>query len=199
MRIIGVVGQNGSGKDEVLKHLRLKYDVPFLSTGDAVREIAKKEGIEPTRENLKAISEKCFREMGEGCFVKLVADKIQSQGWQAAGISGIRSINDVKILRGRFGKDFILIDVYVSDSHQRYERMVKRGEQRDPLSYEQFTKQDKAEEALFHIEDAEKQANYHISNDGALADLHRAIDKLVSDKGLIGPSSRNSRSDVKKS
>ena len=120
MRIIGVVGQNGSGKDEVLKYLRTRYDVPFLSTGDAVREIAKREGLEPTRENLKRISERCFRDMGEGCFVKLIAGRIRNSGWQAAGISGIRSISDVRILREIFGDDFVLVDVYVSDPRQRY-------------------------------------------------------------------------------
>lgn len=185
MKVVGVVGQNGSGKDEVLKYLRARYDIPFLSTGDAVRELAKNEGLEPTRENLKAISEKCFRDMGEGCFVKLIAEKIRSSGWQAAGISGIRSTSDVRILRELFHKDFVLIDVYVSNPHERYRRMVNRGEERDPQSYEQFTKQDEAEEELFHIKDAEKQADYSISNDGTLDDMHHAIEKLVSEKGLI--------------
>jgi len=81
MKIIGVIGQNGSGKDEVLKYLRAKYGVPFLSTGDLVREIAAKEGKEPTRENLQEISERYFREFGRGCFVKLAAEKIKQNGW----------------------------------------------------------------------------------------------------------------------
>ena len=46
VRIIGVIGENGSGKDEVLKYLRTKYNVPFLSTGDIVRGIAAKEGVD---------------------------------------------------------------------------------------------------------------------------------------------------------
>jgi dephospho-CoA kinase len=186
MGIIGVVGQNGSGKDEVLKYLFSRYNIPFLSTGDVVREIAKKDGLEPTRENLKDISEKCFRDMGDGCFVKLIVEKIRRQGWQIAGISGIRSIIDVKILRETLVNDFILIDVYVSDPYQRYSRMLNRGQERDPRSYEQFTKQDKAEEALFHIQEAEQQADYHISNDATLTDLHIAIEKLISDEGLLG-------------
>ena len=190
MRIIGVVGQNGSGKDEVLKYLRNKFNIPFLSTGDMVREIARKEGLETTRENLKIISERHFRELGEGCFVKMVVDKIRSNGWQMAGISGIRSMNDVKILREKCGDDFILIDVYVSNPRERYSRMVKRGEERDPQSYEQFMKQDKAEEELFHISEAEKQANYRISNDGTLADMHGAIEKLITGKGLLGSSKK---------
>jgi dephospho-CoA kinase len=185
VRIIGAVGQNGSGKDEVLKYLRLKYDVPFLSTGDVVREIAAKERVEPTRENLGKISDRHFQEFGKGYFVKLLADKIQHTGWKVAGISGIRSLNDVSILKDIFGKDFILINVYITDPHVRYQRMTSRGEGRDPHSYEEFLRQDKVEEELFSLKEAERLADHSVSNDGTLNDLHQEIDRLVSDKGLL--------------
>jgi dephospho-CoA kinase len=185
IKIIGAVGQNGSGKDEVLKYLRLKYGVPFLSTGDIVREIASKEGVEPTRENLGKISDRYFSKLGKGYFVKLLADKIRHTGWKIAGISGIRSLNDVSILKAIFGNDFILIDVHISDPHVRYSRMAARGEGRDPHSYEQFLQQDRAEEELFSLKEAEHKADYSITNDGTLDDLHREIDRLVSDKGLL--------------
>jgi len=185
VKVIGAVGQNGSGKDEVLKYLRTKYGVPFLSTGDVVREIAANEGVEPTRENLGKISDRYFREFGKGYFVKLLADKIRATGWKIAGISGIRSLDDVSILKNIFGKDFILIDVFITDQHVRYNRMTSRGEDRDPHSYEQFLKHDQAEEGLFHVKEAEKLADYSISNDGTLEDLHREIDRLVSDKYIL--------------
>ncbi len=185
VKVIGDIGQNGSGKDEVLKHLRAKYNVPFLSTGDAVRDIAAKEGVEPTRENLGKISDRYFREFGKGCFVKLLADKIRQGGWKIAGISGIRSLDDVSILKDIFGKDFVLIHVYITDPHVRYNRMTRRGAGRDPHSYEQFLSQDRAEEELFSLKEAERRADYTISNDGTLDDLHSEIDRLVSDKGLL--------------
>jgi len=185
VKVIGAVGQNGTGKDEVLKYLREKHNVPFFSTGDMVREIAAKEGIEPTRENLGKISERYFREFGNGCFVRLLAEKIGQSGLKIVGISGIRSLDDVIILQGIFGEDFILVRVYVSDPHVRYQRMAKRGEGRDPHSYEQFLTQDKAEEELFSIKKAEQQADYFVSNDGDLNDLHQEIEKLVSVKGLL--------------
>jgi dephospho-CoA kinase len=185
VKIIGAIGQNGSGKDEVLKYLRLKHGVPFLSTGDVVREIAAGEGLEPTRENLGKISDRYFRESGKGYFVKLLADKIQHTGWKIAGISGIRSLNDVSILKDIFGRDFIPINVYITDPHVRYSRMTARGEGRDPHSYEEFLRQDQAEEELFSLKEAEGLADYSISNDGTLDDLHREIDRLVSDKGLL--------------
>ena len=185
VKVIGAIGQNGSGKDEVLKYLRAKHNVPFLSTGDAVREIASREGVEQTRENLGKISDRYFREFGKGCFVRLLADKIRHSGWEIAGISGIRSLDDVSILKDIFGKDFILIHVYISDPHIRYSRMTRRGSDRDPHSYDSFLRQDKSEEELFSLKEAEKRADYSISNDGTLDDLHREIDRLISDKGLL--------------
>lgn len=185
MKIIGVIGQNGSGKDEVLKHLRAKYGVPFVSTGDMVREIAAREGKEPTRENLQEISRRYFHQFGQGCFVKLAAEKIRQNGWAIGGITGIRSLDDVKVLTGICGKDFILINVYMSDPELRYKRMLQRGEGRDPHSYEQFLRQDTAEEELFHIQSAAQYADYSINNNGTLEDLHCEIDRLVVGKSLL--------------
>jgi dephospho-CoA kinase len=159
--------------------------VPFLSTGDVVREIAGKEGVEPTRENLGKISDRYFREFGKGYFVKLVADKIKQTGWKLAGISGIRASEDVSILKDIFGKDFILIHIYITDPHVRYSRMVARQEERDPHTYEEFIRQDKAEEKLFSLKEAERKADYSISNDGPLEDLHRELDRLVANEGLL--------------
>ncbi len=185
MKVIGVIGQNGSGKDEVLKYLRAKHAVPFLSTGDMVREIAVKEGKEATRENLQEISERYFREFGQGCFVKLAAEKIRQNGWKIGGITGIRSEDDVKALKSIYGKEFILINVYVSNPEVRYNRMLQRGEGRDPHTYEQFLRQDEAEENLFNIQSASQYADYSISNDGTLDDLHKEIDRLVTEKDLL--------------
>ncbi|MDD4858684.1 MAG: AAA family ATPase [Dehalococcoidales bacterium] len=179
MKIIGAVGQNGSGKDEVLKYLRDKYGVPFLATGDMVRAIAAREGKELSRENLREVSESYFAKHGKGCFVKLVAEEIKKNGWQVAGISGIRAVEDINALKEIFGKDFILVNVYVTDPHQRYLRMRSRGEARDPLDYAQFQKQEAAEEKLFHLSDAAKLADYSLPNDGTLDDLHKGIDKVL--------------------
>jgi dephospho-CoA kinase len=185
VKIIGAIGKNGSGKDEVLKHLRTKYGVPFLSTGDMVREIAAKEGLEPTRENLGEISERYFQKLGKGCFVRLLAERICRGGWKIAGITGIRSLDDVSLLKEIFGRDFILIRVCVSDPHARYSRMIRRGEGRDPHTYEEFLRQDKTEEERFSINEAEQKADYSIPNDGSLEELQQEIDRLVVGKRLL--------------
>ena len=184
-KVIGTVGQNGSGKDEVLKYLNTKYNVPFIATGDVVRELTAQEGLKLTRENLGKISARYFHEFGKGYFVKLVAAKIRESNWKIAGISGVRSPEDVTNLKGIFGEDFILIRVFISDPRVRFDRMVKRGQGRDPLSYEQFLRQDDNEENQFSLKEVESQADYTLSNDGTQDDLHREIDKLISQNKIL--------------
>jgi dephospho-CoA kinase len=184
MKVIGVIGLNGSGKDEVVKYLNQKYGVPLISVGDIVRALAAAQGIEPTRDNLDLITQNCFAQYGEGYFVKQIIEKIRQNQWRIAGISGIRSPADIEAVRQAIGVSFILINVYVSDPRVRYERVRQRGSQRDRISYQDFIRQDHDSENIFHIQAAAGLANYSLANDGTLATLHQEIDALVA-KGLL--------------
>ncbi len=188
MRIIGAIGKNGSGKDEILKYLRDGYGVPFVSTGDIVRSLAAEEGLEPSRENLGDVSARWFAECGPGCFVRLAAERIAVNGWPLAGISGIRSADDARLLKAAYGGDFMLVHVLVSDDRFRFDRMTKRAEKRDPVDLAHFRELDQREEDQFGLSDATALADHTLANDGTLADLHSAIDRLVSEAGLLGPS-----------
>ncbi|MCX6004101.1 MAG: AAA family ATPase [Chloroflexi bacterium] len=184
-RVIGAVGDIGSGKDEVLKYLNSKYGIPYISTGDIVRQIAEDEGSESTRENLETISKRCFRDLGKGCFVRIASNEIIKKGWKIAGISGIRSPDDVAVMKEMFVDNFILIRVDIKDPAVRFERIRLRHEERDPDTYEQFQAQDKKEEEVFRIKTTSGMADYNLNNDGSVQDLHREIDRLVSEKKLL--------------
>jgi dephospho-CoA kinase len=185
MKVIGVIGLNGSGKDEVVKYLHSRYGVPLLSVGDIVRDIAAREGVRPTRTNLNQITKRYFDRYGEGYFLKLVVEKIRREGWESAGISGIRSPQDIRIIRDALGSDFILVHVYVTDPRVRYDRIRSRGSQRDRISYEEFLHQDQVSDEMFHIREAIRQADFSIPNDGSLEDLHREIENLVTEKNIL--------------
>jgi dephospho-CoA kinase len=184
MKVIGVVGLNGSGKDEVLNYLHQKYAIPFLSVGDIVREIASAEGLELNRENLDKVTERYFQEFGKGYFLKLIIKKIVQNRWSTCGISGVRSPQDVAIFREAFKDDFILVKVFISDPRVRFERMRSRGSQRDDLTYPQFLEQDQASQAIFHIHETLNLADMAISNDGTLEALHNQIEHLVKASGI---------------
>ncbi|MDD5493902.1 MAG: AAA family ATPase [Dehalococcoidia bacterium] len=187
-KVIGAVGEIGSGKDEVLKYLYSKYGVEYFSTGDIVRQIAESQGMEPTRENLGIISERCFNDLaqyGKGCFVRMVAEEIIKRKLKIAGVSGIRSPDDVRVMQDFFGDGFILIWAGITDRRLRYERILLRHEERDPVSYEEFLKQDDREEQVFNISRTGRMARYSLNNDGSVQDLHREIDRLVAEKKLL--------------
>jgi dephospho-CoA kinase len=185
MKVIGVVGKNGSGKDEVVRYLNKQYGIPLFSVGDVVRDIAKEEEIEPTRDNLDEITRKYFAKYGKGYFLKQTIEKIINNGLKSAGISGIRSPEDVNILRESFKDDFILIYVYITDDRVRFERMLKRGSARDNMTFDELLKQDQASEEIFNVSRVIDTANLSISNDGTLEDMHREIDKTVDRLHLI--------------
>ena len=185
MRVIGAIGKNGSGKDEVLRYLSARYGVPFVATGDIVRSLATAQGLEPTRENLGAISARWFAKHGPGCFVRAAAERIAAHNWPVAGISGIRSADDARLLRGTYGKDLVLVHVLVSDDCVRFERMKRRAEARDPADVDHFHELDRREEELFRLSEVVAFADHTIQNDGTLADLHAAIDRLVSAEGIL--------------
>ena len=50
--ILAAVGKNASGKDYFLDIISKQFDIPVISFGDCARELATKEGLEHTRENL---------------------------------------------------------------------------------------------------------------------------------------------------
>jgi dephospho-CoA kinase len=182
MKIFGSIGRIGSGKDEVTKYLSNKYDLLVISVGDIVREKAAEEGLALTRENLHRVSAERMRKYGKDYFMCLVLKRIRENKRDQAGITGIRTPDDVRFLKQYVGKDFVLFHVLVADPHVRYERIRERRSERDPETYDDFLEQDKTEEAMFHIEEASAMADYSLDNSRTLEDLHRQIDEIIARK-----------------
>ena len=66
--ILAAVGKNGTGKDFFLDYVAQKYGFPMISIGDVVRELATKDGLELTRDNLHATSKKYMGEIFRKAF-----------------------------------------------------------------------------------------------------------------------------------
>lgn len=64
MKIIGLSGTNGSGKDTVGQMLAERHNFLFISATDMLRDEARRRGQEPTREILRTISAEWRRESG---------------------------------------------------------------------------------------------------------------------------------------
>lgn len=61
MKVLGIVGRNGAGKDSVLDFLKQQCGIAAVSSGDIVRDLARRENIKPTRNNLQQLAQKTMR------------------------------------------------------------------------------------------------------------------------------------------
>ena len=181
--VLAAVGKNGTGKDFFLEYIAKKYNLPMVSIGDVVRELAAKDGLELTRDNLHKTSKKYMDAYGQTFFPDQIVKKIKESGAPIYLVSGIRPLSDVLFFKEAFGKDFVLVDIVISDDEVRYQRMLARGSERDGKSVEKLREFDANEEKQFHTAESEAIADYVIKNDGGVEDFYAAIDAFYA--GLV--------------
>lgn len=181
MKIIGAVGQIGSGKDTVIMYISNRLSIPTISIGDIAREIARNEGLPATRENLQKITQKRYEQFGNTYFIEETIRKIKHANIDRMLITGIRAPTDVTTLRKNFHDNFLLICV-TANKKTRFQRLAKRAEPRDPKTWKEFRDQDEAEEEIFQLTEACKLADLRIENNGTAEELFQNVDKIIEEK-----------------
>lgn len=176
MKIIGIVGLIGSGKDEAANYIAERYSYRIINMSDIFREILRSEGIEPTRKNLQ--EERVKR--GMRFLAQEVVKRIKNmakKGVEKIVITSVRRPEDYEIVKKAFG-DYKLIQIF-ADKEKRFERMKKRGRPGDPKTLEEFEKQENKDKEIFEFEKTFKYADYKIDNNGTKEDLRNKIDELM--------------------
>ena len=141
--IIAAVGKNASGKDYFLEFISREFGIPMLSVGDIVRELAEIEGVEKTRENLHAVSQKYMSKYGQDFFPKRLIEKIKKEGYKDVLISGIRPPSDVENFKAAFGDQFFgdfpvyrVFHITAPPSNacsKQYRTLCRIGRERSPI------------------------------------------------------------------
>lgn len=183
MKVIGLVGTIGAGKDTVAGHLIKKYKYQSISTGDIIRKMVSEEGKEPNRENSQIFQKEKREKEGSDFFSRKVVEEIKKNQWEKAIFNGVRTPDDAKALKKEFGKNAVIILVD-AEPHLRFERLKGRKRIGDPETFEEFQKQDKAEKELFNFDEVLKYVNYTIKNEGTYEELHKKIDVLLEKTGF---------------
>jgi dephospho-CoA kinase len=183
MKIIGLVGLIGSGKDVVSDILCKKYGYKKVVMGDIVRELATKLGRTHSRDDLQRTQKEYREKYGNEFFGSRVVKKIRENGWDKVVINGIRIPEDVKVPKREFGKDMVVVLVDV-DPKIRFERLKDRKRIGDPETFEEFQRQEENEKKLFDFENVLKYVEYKIDNSGTLEDLERNVERFVKERGM---------------
>lgn len=131
----------GAGKSTIAEGLKPRgYDV--INMGNAVREEAKKRNVEPTRTNLGKLMLELREKNGPGAVAELIKSQIESSSSHVILIDGIRSNEEIKVLR-KFGS-VKLLAIHASTG-TRFEFLQKRGRSDDPQTKAHFEERDNRE------------------------------------------------------
>jgi dephospho-CoA kinase len=155
----------GAGKSTIADGLESKgYDI--INMGNAVRDEAKKRNLESTRDNLGKLMLELREKNGPGAIVELVKPQIESSTSDVILIDGVRSNDEIKVLR-KFGTVKLLAIHASTDT--RFNFLQKRGRTDDPQTKEHFEERDNRELGV-GISNSIALSDYAISNVGLTKD-----------------------------
>jgi len=151
----------GAGKSSVACFLREK-GFTVVTMGDAIREEAKRQGLDPTDMNLGKMMLKLRQDLGPGAVGQIVLQKLarDDNNTNNVVIDGIRSVAEVEILE-KVGH-VRLLAIHASQE-TRFKHLKERGRADAPSDGDEFTGRDKRELSV-GVSEAIALANEMISN-----------------------------------
>lgn len=187
MKLIGISGTNGSGKDSLGEWLADTHEWLFISGSDILREELKKRGLPIERENLRKLSAEWRRQHGLGVLIDMAVKEFErlSEKNQFNGlvVSSLRNSGEADRVHELGGK-VIWLD---GDPKIRYGRISKRRRStEDSKTFEQFLSEEQAEmehagdAATLDMSGVRQRADIKIQNDTEkIEDFYKiAQDKL---------------------
>jgi dephospho-CoA kinase len=178
--LVGVVGENGAGKDTFTTFLTAAAAPLTVSKhrfSDVLYGTLNSWGIETTRANLQNMAIIMDRQFGKGSLTRAAQARIRSDKSDIAVIEGVRWKTDVPMIRSF--KNSLL--VYVTAKPKvRFERMRFRGEKagENSVSFKQFELEEKAATEL-QIPEIGSKADYKIENNGTLDEFRTGVEVFV--------------------
>ncbi len=183
--LIGIIGENGSGKDTFCEFLRESLSserVEFLKFSDPLTEVLHIFFDKVSREDQQWLVNNLRERFGKDILTKAIEKKIKQSKKEICVLNGIRVFDDYLFLKEKEG-----YLIYVTASKERrWERLNKRGEKRDDrASFEEFLKkEDNPTER--DIPEIGKYADFVVDNNSGLGNLkEQALEviKKINEKG----------------
>lgn len=144
MKIIGIAGTNGSGKDTVGHILQDNHGFLFVSVTDILRNELRKQNKTVARENMRALGDRWRRELGLAVLVEKAIEiyKSKDKVYKGLVVSSIRNVGEVEYIH-RQGGILMWVD---ADPEVRYQRITGRNRStEDAKTYEEFLKEEQDE------------------------------------------------------
>lgn len=176
--IIAITGEMASGKDTLAKYLVEKYHAKAFHFSDSMRDVLDRLHLDETREHLSKLSHTLRQAFGEDVFSKAIETEVLRERQGIIIIDGVRRSSDIEFARKQ--PDFTLIYVE-ADIQKRYDRIKNREQNADDTekTFQEFL-HDHTLETEVTIPLLRTEADHIVNNDGALEDLYRQADDIMS-------------------
>lgn len=124
-KLVCITGLTGSGKS-VASDYFVKKGFNFLRFGQITLDEIKRLGLEPNEQNERPIREGLRKKYGMAAFAILNLPKLKKLLKQGDTLGdGLYSLEEYKVLKKEFGKNFVVIAVYAPPM-TRYDRLTSR-------------------------------------------------------------------------
>ena len=138
--IIGITGSIGAGKGVVTDFLKEK-GLNHYSVRDFLVEEIKKWGMPVNRDSMVTIANELRKNNSPSYIVEQLYEKAKKENKDCV-IESIRTLGEIEALRKKEAFFLISID---ADPEIRYKRTIKRGGEKDSISFEKFIQDEKRE------------------------------------------------------
>jgi dephospho-CoA kinase len=187
MKIIGLAGTNGSGKDTVAGLLKERHGYYIVSATDMLEAGLKKLNWPNNRTYKRKLGNRWRTDQGAGVIVKRAVEEAKVAGFDKVAIGSLRNPGEANYVHEHGGK-IIWVD---ADPKIRYERISKRNRsEEDKKTYEQFIQEEQDEmngsgdingldmQSVKDVSDVYLENNY-LQQDELIAKLDRIVDLLA--------------------
>ncbi len=194
MKLIGLSGTNGAGKDAAGELLAESHNYLFISVTEMLREECRARGLAVERENLRAISSEWRLQGGLGILIDKAVEVYEKQAgtYQGLVVASLRNPGEADRIH-ELGGSVVWIDAEIE---VRYARVVSANRGRgaeDLKSFDQFVAEQEAEmhgvpgdPTSLKMSAVKDKSDIFISNDGNdLAEFEKQIIFTLTEASLL--------------
>lgn len=182
-KVIGLTGTIGAGKDIVKEFLLARFNCYYVSLSSIIRTETEKKNPSFNRRTLQDLGNELRKRYGNEILAKLAVEYLQSDK-ELIVVDGIRNPGEIEFLRKKYGEKFALIGVDAPPK-LRFERLAKRGSERDPKTWEEFLEMDERDQGIGEPEYGQQtkkcleQSDFLVFNEGTKEEMEKEISEII--------------------
>ncbi|HAR99524.1 MAG: hypothetical protein US57_C0005G0008 [Candidatus Moranbacteria bacterium GW2011_GWC2_37_73] len=175
--ILGITGEMGSGKGTIAKHVTTERGGSSHRFSTILRDVLDRLYLEQSRENIQILSMILRKNFSEDIMAKSMYHDVENDEHDIVVVDGVRRLADITFLKELPHFKLVYME---ADMQNRYERIVKRGENTDDSTktFEEFKAEHDADSEI-QIRDLKNYASYVVNNDGTYQELYAQVDEII--------------------